>query len=438
MPPNSPTRGSNPLRPLIAASFVATVAACSATQGPADETETLAAVDGFQNALVCSTTALPPLFGKTTVEVENYDTDLLNQRLAETPELREATGLTRVDGCRDARTVVAAYNALVDAETVNPVSDIVEDGRAPVAGLDEPVAIQRKIWTGTPVNDARILKIWTPNKVGSTGDVTNGRGGSCSAIAISPRHILTAAHCLPPGSANKNWRFQIGGTLPNASTVGQENVYGVYRAFVYRHGGYSGTSDTGDDVALLSVYKRCTTNSAIDGISSCTGSTWNHGSRMRVWAGSNHTGKPMTIRGWGSNSRYSQQGGVLREGRGGARIFIDWVGSKHFLTDDEKTAVICKGDSGGPAMIRGKHDYVAGLASNIVTFRDQVCTRTTGGSKWKKQRWHRVSGQFTSFVEPKLGGNSNFTCPSNRSGECCERDTDNTVGYSNGTFARCW
>ena len=160
---------------------------------------------------------------------------------------------------------------------------------------------------------------------------------------------------------------------------------------------------------------------------------------MRVWLGNIGVGTSMQIKGWGTTSRYSSTPARIHYGDGGSHISIDWRGSRHFLTDDETKAIICKGDSGGPAiMYQDTHDFAAGIASNIQIWQDQRCTRTTGASPYRKQRWHRINATFADWVEPKLADNPWFTCPSGGS-NCCMRYTSGAYsGFSVRTYARCW
>jgi hypothetical protein len=259
-------------------------------------------------------------------------------------------------------------------------------------------------------------------------------------VPISPRHILTAAHCIPDGVSGW-WRVRVQRATTSGADTGMPVQVGNYRVYIYQHEGWSGETDTGDDVALLSMERECINNDERDAIELCSGSFYERNfDNNRVWLGNLALEVTMDIFGFGSTSRYSQTAAQLHTGKNGARISIDWTGPYHFLTDDETQAIVCFGDSGGPAMLhQDTHGLVAGLLSNSAHWPGQFCARDEGATEYRKQRWHRLSGTFANWIEPKLEANANFTCPS-AGADCCLRfESQNAyTGYANHSYARCW
>ena len=393
------------------------------------------------NLTVCHSVVRPALVEPGfNVYEEAYDFAQLTDELHADLDLQALTGLRAVKTCEDAEAFVDAREARdIGQGSLEPVlahGDFPPEDEGPFG------TTARGVWKGEPSGDQRILYIRVPVQLGSPGDARPREGGfmNCSAIAFSPRHLLTAAHCIP-SNVSGYWRVRVFHGDPSGSDRGEPVVLGNYRAYIYRHPNYSGTADAADDVALISMERACVTDNERDAVSLCTGSPWhrtaNNTNLMRLWLGNISLSTRMDIKGFGSTSRYSQTDPRLHFGDNGSQISIDWTGSRHFLTEGEKDAIICMGDSGGPAMMTADWAaYAAGVTSNVSVYNEQRCASTSNSAK---QRWHRISGSFASWVEPKLASNPWFSCPVGGA-HCCHRASSANAytELANHTYARCW
>lgn len=380
-----------------------------------------------------------PVSGAQEVQYERYDFEALNAELQARPELARTAGIDTVQTCEQARHVAEAR---LYVEELAMVKD-------PIAALEVPWPTEvrdggagvRNIWQGDASGDQRILLLQFPLSLGSPGDAAGGSpAASCSSIAISPRHLLTAAHCIPP-AATTYWRASVLRATASGTNKGDPVWLGNYRIRIYQHPGWSGTGDTGDDVALLSMERQCVTNQERDAETLCTGAPYERDTEdlFRLWIGNLGAGTSMQIKGWGTSSRYSNTATKLRYGDGGAHITLDWVGPRHYFTDDEDHGLICKGDSGGPSIMDlDWTDYAAGITSNFQNYNDQLCTSTTGGSANRRQRWHRISATFEDWVEPKLADNPWYTCPDTGANCCLRASSAGGYHWGNNTYVRCW
>lgn len=407
--------------------------------GPGGRETELEATSNLTKCEALESKDLVEIVGRN-VEERAYDFEALTAELDTDVELQAQTGLRRVANCEDARAYTEARAAREEGQ--GSLEPVLADRGHPTEDDDAFGTTTRGIWQGEPSGDQRILYIRVPVQLGSPGDAdpSNASFKGCSAIAFSPRHLLTAAHCIP-SNVSGYWRVRVFRGDSSGSDRGEPLLLGNYRAYIYRHPGYSGTGDTADDVALISMARKCVTDDERDAVDVCSGAPWertpNDTNLMRLWLGNIAGGTAMHIKGFGSTSRYSPTPARLHFGDDGAQVSIDWTGPNHFLTDDETKAIICKGDSGGPAMMTADWaSYAAGVASNATMYGDQICAKTTGT---RKQRWHRINSTFASWVEPKLDENPWFTCPVAGS-QCCHRASSANAytNLANHTYARCW
>ena len=293
-----------------------------------------------------------------------YDLEQMNETLRAYPELAEAIGRERVDGCSDAPAFLADVADYIESFPSEPLADGADDFR--IASAEESDLVR-------------------PGVV----EVRN----KCTGVLIHERALVTAAHCvadLAPNTGDKNFwadNFDI-------DNYGGGSYLGTVRINV--HPDYAGTGsgyvgDDGDDVAVVKL------------TSGSFGFPDSH--RHRIYTGSMDTIGVMRLFGRGVTSHEGGGSGVLRK-----MVFDpNWVGPKHFLMDAQ-TSRLCKGDSGGPAMDilpDGVTRVVAGLATSIeIPYEGAMCAKPDG-----KQRAVRLQDKVR-WIDQMIGGDDSDDCTS--------------------------
>ena len=150
--------------------------------------------------------------------------------------------------------------------------------------------------------------------------------------------------------------------------------------------------------------------------------------RMRIWRGDLNRNDRLHIYGWGASSRDGSGVGKLREGDGGVRISVTYVGERHFNALGY-TARTCRADSGGPATKEVDRDlpsrqWIVGTATSANLAG--ACTEDEG-----RMRWHRVRSSFDEWIREVIEGD--FMPYSST-----ERIECNDFDFEGQPYARCW
>ena len=395
-----------------------------ALEGDGAESDGLEWVNVSQDPLVmeCEAATVSKKTDEPLVLHATYYPKVLNKRLNDRPELVEYTGISLVRTCDDARLVIEATNELSASEAI--FDDFIKDrdlGKEPLP--QEEVGVP-KVRDGAPVRDHRVPMIVSP--------MLNNPGYSlvCSSVAISPNHLLTAAHCV--SGVQRNEFVSIDISLAGANGIQQSLDSWVVR--VYSNENWGGSGDHGDDYALIEVYERASLHND---------TRWYHDEVMDVWLGDIFAFKPLSVLGWGFarpfdlDAHPEDRWGTLRKSDD---AYVHSLGVDMLASNTG--VALCEGDSGGPAFLQTRYgDKVVGLASALwwpETRANENGVEETGmcvesdGPRF----WARMNRNFTNWVEPKMRLHPWYNCTSD-TGPCCVREGGHVPGMGIQRWARC-
>jgi V8-like Glu-specific endopeptidase len=346
--------------------------------------------------------------GKIYHQEEWYQFGLLNRRLDESVELRQATGLTRVDSCEDARAFVDAEHTLLESQPslkVLPPGMPVPEAQPDADGVGKT---SQAIVNGTKAYKNSV--VWY-----------NTDAGGCTGTLISPYAMITSAHCIPSASLNTDtngdnikdagiasfWvNYDRDPTLTPGSacltraapqsTTGLCGGNDFQAMIVHIHPGWGGGA--ANDIAVVMHLFTGPWRSPANGThhyAIVNGGGLDREHNFTAWGAGGDRSDPNTLN---INENGEWETGVLNSGVTRTDVDkpnVDWMGAWHFISDSKNSGGVrmCNGDSGGPAFehtsnffvgVWSSSDYLAeqGTLSNPAP----GCTTTS-----KTQRWTTVS-----------------------------------------------
>ncbi len=319
------------------------------------------------------------------VQVEGpYDYDVLSERLVQGPELVEVLGFDRVETDQQ-----AAYAIRASYEVEHSAFDVVEDEHA---ALIEAYTAQGVIEGedpefGVTIEPQAIVNGLASNTVREAVRFRLNNQAHCSAVVVSNRVILTAAHCLTVPAllgtnvvrGNRVTTMDITARTATGIDVTRYANGGTQLVRYARHPNYAGAGDRAHDIGMIILPTAMT--------GATTGRFF---APQRNGERADELHNLYTIRGWGIVNRTFFI-------RGRRRALFNAV-APAFWSHEELAAGVrsttnaatCGGDSGSP--------WTVTAGSRVITIG--VHSGSNGSSGFCTATWATMYG---SAIGPKIG-----------------------------------
>ena len=317
-------------------------------------------------------------------DVEVYDLEALDRELGGDDELQRYSGLTNIDSCEAAREMMDARSELEESE--------VDDASQ---GLPELSSGAVEKWLG---GSERSLSA----SIGITiFGATRANDAFCSGTLVGQSSLITSAHCFGKTLGTSSGQVWIAVSYRSPrddkyywvsdSKVTTTNSMSVLKqAFVDIHPDYTGSGDSDDDIAIVTL-PYIGPNTRIPQSWSVPNGTSDFMPLVLADVSKNQS---TSFHGWGITADNATNSGRARVPKDNTAKGVDWVSStkKQFRVDAETNFRICAGDSGGPAYTANGNRRLTGLPSRVLT-------RSPAPTNWCAQSG---DSQFWTAIPPKL------------------------------------
>lgn len=185
-------------------------------------------------------------------------------------------------------------------------------------------------------------------------------GQLCTAAAIAPKVLLTAAHCIAGSKHNSYVSFYASVSCESGYN---KNKYIKGIADTVVHENYNGSlkpEESDSDIALVILEDEIPAGYAI----------------YKIADTDNSSSSDMLLYGYGRTSSKAGGAGILRKTTLGRSFYQVDTDKKKIKINQSHGTGICQGDSGGPALVDINGEFqILGINSYVVGPEDDVCSK---------------------------------------------------------------